>query len=136
MSHSGNVQPQLDLEEHLHAAEAKRVAPVLLDPAGQYSNRNVPDFSTVAQTFTLFSATASATLILPANTARKQVIFQRNTGVVQTMRVGPTSGTLSTMGILMPSGALFQDSGDGIYMGDWYVITASSAESITAIEFI
>ena len=137
MPHTGNVQPALDNEEHLHAAKSKRVAPYFLQENGQYANVvSLPrSRHTLDSLFTAVTVTDTPTLLADFNGDRRQLILSKSTD--GSIWVGPRAADLtSTNGIWMRQGDRLVDAGADLYQGQWWAIRAAGAsdQKITVIE--
>lgn len=78
----------------------------------------------------------TATLILPANNARKGCLIGNNSGSV-VLYVGPDSAVTSSTGMPVATGATFQNSDlDAAWRGDIYGIVASSTADIRYWEWM
>jgi hypothetical protein len=159
---TGSVQPTLDQDEHVEAAVAKRTVIVGLDDSGtNWLSPTVFDFSgtadalavkevtssgeaiatrgeaTTVNSFTTVTVTTSATLLIAANTSRKQVIFARHADAgTAKIVVGPDNTVTSSKGIEIPeAGANYFSFGDGMWNGAWYGIVDSGSLEVTVIEF-
>lgn len=159
---TGSVQPSLDQDEHIEAAVAKRTVIVGLDDAGvSWLSPTVFDFSgtadalavkevtssgeaisTVGQadtlnTFTTVTLTTTPTLLLAANTSRKQAIFARHSdaGAAKAV-IGPSTLVTSIMGIEIPdAGGNYFSFGDGMWNGAWYGVVDTGTLVVTVMEF-
>ena len=135
MAHrGGNVQPGLDLEEHLHAAEAKRVVPLALQEDGQYGQAPLVPKSGTITGFNTVTVTTSATLLADANAARRMIVISRDAGV--DLYVGPNDTVTTTKGRRVRAADVgFTDAGDGLWTGRWYGRVASGTLTVVVEEF-
>lgn len=157
---TGSVQPALDQAEHNQAASAKRTVMVSLDDAGTgWLSPTVFDYTTTdplavkevdtsgaaistrgeaktVNAFTTVTVTTSATLLIAANTSRKQVIFARHADAgAAKLVIGPDNTVTTSKGIeLQDSGTNHFSGGDGMWNGAWYGIVDSGTLSVTVIE--
>jgi hypothetical protein len=132
--HGGNVQPQLDLEEHLHAAEAKRVVPLALQDTGQYGQEVLLPKSGTITGFTAVTVTTSPTMIAEANTARRMIIISRGAG--NDLFVGPNDSVSTSKGRRIRAADVgFTDAGPGLWTGRWWGRVASGTLTVIVEEF-
>ena len=132
---TGNVQPELDREEHLHAATGKRVVPQFLLEDGQYGNEV---FHPKSNTNSLFTAVTipsdgTATLLASANTDRRKITFSRGSDAAGCY-LGPTTSTASEHGIPLNKASTIVDDGIGIATTAWYA-SCNVTLDITVIEW-
>lgn len=91
--------------------------------------RPIPRSST-AGTPSGVTVSTSAVSIKSSNTARRAIVITNNG--VGNLYLGHTSGVTSSgsnMGLLIPPGGAYTDSGDGIYTGDIYGIYSQTSSS-------
>lgn len=158
---TGSVQPALDQDEHVEAASAKRTVVVGLDDSGaNWISPTVFDYVTTdplavkevdksgaaistrgeastLNTFATVTLTTSATLLVAANTSRKQVIFARHSdaGAAKAV-IGPDNTVTDSLGIEIPTaGANYFSFGDGMWNGAWYGIVDAGTLPVTVMEF-
>ena len=131
---SGNVQPSLDVEEHLHAATAKQVVALSLQESGQYGQETLLPKSGTITGFTAVTVNTSPTLIASANTARRMIVVSRGAGV--DLYVGPNDTVSTTKGRRIREADVgFTDAGPGLWTGKWYGRVASGTLSVVVEEF-
>lgn len=160
-SHTGNVQPQLDLEEHQGTAQAKRVVLFGLDPdTGQFVAPTVFDYSsanplavvlTHPGTGTAYSATTTrlfenrstfptatfhwisdtAGLLAASNATRSTLIVQNDFGASHSLFVGPYTVDLDLYGMELRAGGVFRDAGPIVYNGNLFGVLLTTATTAT-----
>lgn len=130
---TGNVQPELDREEHLHAAEAKRVVPLYLQEGGQYGNELLAGKSGTVATYTNVTVTTGATQIIAANTSRRAITISRGSGA--RLWIGPDNTVTTSMGIPISEFGGISDSGIGLVTTAWFGVVPTGSLDVTVIEW-
>lgn len=118
----GQIQPQLDVEEHNHAATAKRVVPMYLQEDGATYENAV--FHPKAGTNTLFTLMTvpkvpGTVLMAAANTARRKISISNHT-VDSRLYLGPTGAVTNSQGIPLTRDGSLIDDGIHLATTDWY----------------
>ena len=117
----GQIQPQLDLEEHNHAATAKRVFPTyLMEDGSTYANEVYLPKSGTNTLWTAVTVTpASAAVLLNSNADRRAYLLCNHSSA-DDLYVGLDSSASATTGFILQPKEKMSDSVPGVLTGAFY----------------